>query len=343
MNRWSRLLWTLTMLLVLGLACPPLVAHGSTPQTPQTSPLPPLPPCENNTEMRPGSGLLAYEAEPVGEPLSLPPLKAVLIVGPIDGDTGEWTLKEKANMDLAAEALTAHGVTVHTFYTPNDSWEQISAAAVGAHFLLYRGHGVYLTDMPTPDVGGFALSEGIIRPDRIRSDLKLAPNAIVMLYGCFTAGTAGSDTVSIGSAEAQRRVAQYSDTFLDIGAGGYFANWFGGAFPSYVNSLFAGQTQAQAYEAFFDYSAETVEHHMHPYAEHNDQAMWLDNDFWDNLVKYNNAFVGQPDATLETLFGDQSHVVPTPEPTPEPTSEPTPEPVDPSTLIYGLYLPYVSR
>jgi len=37
--------------------------------------------------------------------LSLPPLKAVLIVGPIDGDYGSWTTQEKGNMDLAAAEL----------------------------------------------------------------------------------------------------------------------------------------------------------------------------------------------------------------------------------------------
>lgn len=328
MNRWSRSLWMLTLLVILGLVCPPLVAHGSTPQTP---PQPPLPVTEPDSETQPDAGTLASEAEPGAGPLSLPPLKAVLIVGPIDGENGDWTVREKANMDLAATALEANGVTVHTFYTPNDSWDQIVAAATDAHFLLYRGHGVYLTSMPTPDVGGFSLTEGIIWPDRIRSDLKLAPNAIVMLYGCFTAGTAGNDTTSISSAEAQRRVAQYSDIFLDIGAGGYFANWFGGAFPSYVNALFAGQTQAQAYEAFSDFNAATGERHMHP--DHQAQALWLDHDVWDDMVKYNNAFVGQPDATLETLFGEQIDTNP----------DPAPGPVDPDTLIYALYLPHVSR
>lgn len=44
---------------------------------------------------------------------SLPPLKAVLLVGPIDGDYGSWTQSEKENMDLAADELAAHGVEVH--------------------------------------------------------------------------------------------------------------------------------------------------------------------------------------------------------------------------------------
>lgn len=229
----------------------------------------------------------------------LPPLKAVLIVGPIDGNEGAWTNREKANMELAAAELEANGVAVARFYAPNNDWESIKAAAAGAHFLLYRGHGVYLTEMPTPRVGGFALSGRTVVPDEIRSQLQLAPNAIVMLYGCFTAGTAGNDSGSIGSAEAQRRVAEYSAPFFDIGAGGYYANWFGDAFALFLRNLFAGQTLGQAYESFRDFNPATVERYVHP--GHPAQAMWLDKD-GDAVTNYNNAFVGRADQTLSTLF-----------------------------------------
>ena len=139
---------------------------------------------------------------------SLPPLKAVLVVGPIDGDYGTWTLREKANMDLVAAELQANGVIVYKFYPPNNDWEQIKVAAEGAHFLFYRGHGVYWGPMPYPTVGGFALKNHFVSSDDIRSDLNLAPNAIVMLYGCFTAGSSSIDDPPIHSLEAQRRVAQ---------------------------------------------------------------------------------------------------------------------------------------
>ena len=203
-------------------------------------------------------------------------------------------------MELAAVELEANGVTVHRFYTPNNNWAQITAAAEGAHFLFYRGHGVYWSSMPNPTVGGFALKDTFVSSDMIRSDLELAPNAIVMLYGCFTAGTSSSDTTSISSAEAQRRVAQYSDPFFDIGAGGYYANWFGDAFQKYVRSLFQGQTQKQAYESFYDFNSATVERYTHP--NHPSLVMWLDKDFWDGRWQYNNAFSGLPSETLSSLF-----------------------------------------
>jgi hypothetical protein len=235
---------------------------------------------------------------------SLPALKAVLLVGPIDGDTGANTKQAKEDMELAAKALEANGVTVQRFYTPNNDWEQIKAAAQGAHFLFYRGHGVYWDNVP--HVGGFSLKNKFVSNDDIRADLKLAPNAIIMLYGCFTAGTSSSDSKAISSAEAQRRVAEYSHPFLDVGAAGYYADWFGDAFQELVNYLFAGKTLGQAYESYWDYTASNVERYNHP--DHPDLALWLDKDTWNNGLpnpQYNYAFVGQKDKTLADLFGGQ--------------------------------------
>lgn len=212
-------------------------------------------------------------------------------------------------MELAAAELAANGVAVHRFYTPNNDWEQIKAAAAGAHFLLYRGHGVYWSPMPHPNVGGFYLKNKFISPDDIRRDLALHPNAIIMLYGCFTAGSSGNDTISIDSAEAQRRVAQYSDPFLDIGAAGYYANWFSDAFQMYVRYLFQGRTLGAGYESYRDFNPATAERYMHP--DHPTAVLWLDKDYWyDPLPQYNNAFVGRPDATLEDLFQVTTMVVP---------------------------------
>lgn len=233
--------------------------------------------------------------------LDLPPLKAVLLVGPIDGDDGEWTRNEKANMDLAAAELEANGVTVYRFYTPNNDWTQITTAARGAHFLLYRGHGVYQGQMPHPTVGGFSLKNGIIVPARIRADLQLAPNAIVMLYGCFTAGSSSADQVPITSAEAQRRVTEYARPFMDNGAAGYYANWYGDAFQMFVRALFAGQTLQQTYEAYFDYNQNTVERYAYP--ADATYVMLLDKDIDGEMIQYNHAFIGKPEQTLSGLFG----------------------------------------
>ncbi len=286
----------LFLVLSLGVLRP---ASANQPQQSAPCPSPVLPPTPGpaSTDTRP-----AYTPAPAD--LDLPPLKAVLIVGPIDGNSGEWTTQARADMDLAAAELAANGVAVHTFYTPDNDWNTITRAAEGAHFLLYRGHGIRWSEMPSPEVGGFGLNNGnFVSPEDIRSDLKLAPGAIVMLYGCFTAGTSASDTDAISSTEAQRRVAQYADPFLEGGAEGYFANWFGNAFQHYIRALFAGDTLLQAYQSYYDFNTTTAE--QYTLAAHPAYSMWLDYDVW-TFTKYNNAFVGDPDATLQSLFGEDS-------------------------------------
>jgi hypothetical protein len=284
----------LMLLILLMLSAGVVTSVRADPPLPRIPPSPPLAPAQ------PGPAP-ADTTRPLSRALDLPPLTAVLIVGPIDGDYGSWTTQEKQNMELAAVELEANGVTVHRFYTPDNNWEQITAAAEGAHFVFYRGHGVYWSPMPYPTVGGFALKDDFISSDQIRADLDLAPNAIVMLYGCFTAGSSSIDNPPIDSTEAQRRVAQYSDPFFDIGVGGYYANSFGDAFQMFVRYLFQGLALGDAYESFYDFSTTTVERYTHP--DHPELAMWLDKDFWSNRWQYNNAFAGLPDQTLEDLFG----------------------------------------
>ena len=158
-------IWTLTITVFLA----PL--YGSALAiSPHTTAAAPRPPVDARGEQGAADAASATT-------LSLAPLTAVLIVGPIDGDYGDWTQAEKANMELAAAELEANGVIVHRFYAPNTNWSQITAAAEGAHFLFYRGHGVYWSPLPYPTVGGFALSNGqFVSSDDIRQDLHLAPD-----------------------------------------------------------------------------------------------------------------------------------------------------------------------
>ena len=187
---------------ILALSIRPIPGSASPPPTPQLPPHPPRPP-DDVSALQP-----AQTTEKVISQ-DLPSLRAVLLVGPIDGDDGSWTTSEKQNMDLAATELASHGVTVFKFYTPDNDWEQIKDAANGAHFVFYRGHGVYSGDMPPTWVGGFSLKDRFASSDDIRNDLNLAPNAIVMLYGWFTAGS--SSAPDEGDADAWR--AQWRRAF----------------------------------------------------------------------------------------------------------------------------------
>lgn len=226
-------------------------------------------------------------------------LKAVLIVGPIDGDTGKWTRAEIANMELAAVELESNGVQVTRFYTPNNDWNQIKTAAQGAHFLLYRGHGVGSISDNSESVGGFSLKNNFISNEQIAA-LDLHPNAIVMLYGCYTAGGDDKYEIAESSADAQRRVAQYSQPFFSAGAGGYFASWYGDAFQLYIRALFAGKTLGKAYESGPAFNLATVEHHTHP--QDASLALWLNQTEVTGGYQYTNAFSGKADLTLAQLF-----------------------------------------
>jgi hypothetical protein len=290
-----RLLRSLLIALLLSLVM--VVGVHAEPEIPFAPPDLPSAPSDVDSSLAQGPDLDLQN-------VNIPGLKAVLIVGPIDGDNGSWTNQEKHHMELAARELEANGVAVHRFYTPSNSWSQIVAAARGAHFLFYRGHGIAWTSMPHPIVGGLALKDDLVSADRIRAELDLAPNAIVMIYACFASGSSSIDGSPINSTEAQRRVAQYSSPFLDKGSGGYYANWLGDAFQTFVRYLFGGMTLGQAYETYYNFNPSTVERHTHP--SYPGLPMWLSKDFWNNRWEYNNAFVGRHDQTLQSLFASPS-------------------------------------
>ena len=275
----------------------------------------PQPVCQGEACVAPfppeAEGLPAIKASATPEeehaPLNLPFLKAVLVVGPIDGDTGAWTSREIRNMERLAEELVKNGVEVHKFYTPNNDWAEIVAAASGAHFLVYRGHGISWGGNPE-EVGGFALKNKFVRSAEISRDLKLAPNAVVMLYACYAAGTTSTDTPpGISLDEAKRRVAQYSKPFFDAGAAAYYADWYGQAFQVFAADLFAGKTLGEAYKNF-DFDPTTFSEFTHP--DHPQQVLWLDSHFFADQTQYNHAFAGQPDKTLEDLFAAQMEIGP---------------------------------
>lgn len=292
-----------TFLLTLALSCTfvlsaPVHAQEPAPQTSHELPLPP-------TSTQPAAQLDFSQPQA----LSLPPLKAVLLVGPIDGDTGPATTAEVADMRQAAQVLRNNAVLVIEFYPPNGDWEQIKAAANGAHFFLYRGHGIYSGDIQHPtQVGGISVGGVIYSNDVIRADLHLAQNAIVMIYGCYASGSSGDDRFSISSSEAQARVVEYSDPFFDIGAAGYYSNWFGNAYAEILGYLFQGQTLGNAFKSFSDYDPAQVE--QYALLNHPGNVLWMDKDHWPSpypvpAPQYAHTFAGQESSTLTSLFAQE--------------------------------------
>jgi hypothetical protein len=305
--KFRTLMLTMVLLTSIFISTFPVSAQEPQPVTPETAPLPPL---ESNSEssdsvISEDNGL---ELAAAGLDLAgLPPLKAVLIVGPIDGPTGAVTKQEIANMELAAARLSANGVQVLKFYTPNDNWANIVAASNGAHFLMYRGHGLNWNpnDWVTPTVGGISLTEKMYSSADIKRDFRLAPNAIIMLYGCFTTGSSTTDPSPINLEEARRRTSEYSQPFFELGAAGYYANWYGNAFAKFVDNLFAGQTLGDAFKNYSDFEAAKWTATTH--SSFSNVPMWLSWDNWPQPYpipspQFNHAFVGQSSKTLLDLF-----------------------------------------
>jgi hypothetical protein len=150
-------------------------------------------------------------------PEALRTLRAVLVVGPAEGNTRTYI----AEMNDAAQVLREHGVQVSTFHHPYATWDDVARAAQGADIFIYSGHGV-AHDRQAKVVGGLALSDGIVDPLPTAEGLALRKGAVVLFaHVCYTAGSAAGDRISLR--EAHRRVACYATPFLRYGADAYFA------------------------------------------------------------------------------------------------------------------------
>lgn len=217
--------------------------------------------------------------------------KVVYVVGAVDGVDGTQTQDYINDARSNVSELRKLGMSVVEFYPPNNHWNDIKAAASDALVLVYAGHGVSWGGNP-PLVGGFSLQPGeSVHPDKIGSELRMLPGAIVLFnHVCFSAGSSATDTSAISAEEAQRRVAQYSLPFLEAGLVGYYANWYYGFPKALLSYLAQNMTLSQAYEAFYDYNAATAERYQHP--QRPEYAMWLDKDNWGGNIQYNYAFVG---------------------------------------------------
>lgn len=174
-------------------------------------------------------------------PVHAASLRAVIVVGPIDGETGGWTLEQVGYARSTAATLRSHGVEVTEFYPPNDDWEAIKDASRTTQFWVYYGHGVDWGDQ----VGGLSLTNRLVHPSLL-GDLNLAPGAVVMLYACYAAGGSGDEVIDRQT--ALRRVTQYARPFVSASATVY-ADWHGEAFATFVNDLFGGMTFEGAYRA----------------------------------------------------------------------------------------------
>lgn len=151
------------------------------------------------------------------DPLHLYTLRAVVVVGPSDGYTALFT----DEMREVTALLRGHGVEVSTFYHPEARWADVARAAQGADIFIYSGHGVAY-DRRGNQVGGLALSDGIVEADTTAAGLGLREGGLVLFsHVCYSAGSASNDRITLR--QAHQRVACYATPFMVRGAGAYYA------------------------------------------------------------------------------------------------------------------------
>jgi hypothetical protein len=176
------------------------------------------------------------------------PLKAVVIVGPTGGETAT-NLERGEEFALRAEA---HGMDVRRVFYPNATWKNVLANVQGANLVAYFGHG---NGWPSPygsfqegtknglgldgHDGGTESETTYYGANLIRQNIKLAPNAVVVLsHLCYSAGNAEPGMPLPTEDVAVQRVDNYASAFLSVGARTVFAYGTGSA-TAIVDGLFA--------------------------------------------------------------------------------------------------------
>ncbi len=274
-----------------------LAVMGMSLEASAVQPASPTPPAEIAPPIR-GPDDFSFTPLPQTAPAVYPAnvgLKAVAIVG----EVGDLTESFKGDMNQAVAALQSRGVTVEKFYYGERTftWNDVVQAAIGAHFLLYMGHGVYWSGSCTQPtlVGGFYFGPGqFIHPNRIRSDLAncMAPGALVILsHVCFSAGqTACDPSGQLTQEEAARRVQMYAAPFVDIGLKAYFANNYYNSAANYVNQILGTpprKTMGDVFKSVYPYNQNNFRDLSYPAPEYD---LWLSG----TTGNWHDAFVGIP-------------------------------------------------
>src|SRR5439155_22109486 len=135
--------------------------------------------------------------------------------------------------------------------------DAVKSALQGASIVIYMGHG---NGFPSPHTTTFA-------PDRqdgfglnpiagvddsttrywgeqyITSDVRLAPNAVVILgHLCYASGSSEPGYADPTQAVAQQRVDNFAAGFLAAGARAVIAEAYNGAAANYVQALFTAHS-----------------------------------------------------------------------------------------------------
>jgi flagellar hook assembly protein FlgD len=172
--------------------------------------------------------LVMLAALPVAPAAAASTAKVVIIVGPV----GDHTAHYKSDADEIATEARRWTSNVVKIVTPNATWARVKPALQGASILVYLGHGNGWPSKYAPyqtvtkdglglDPGTGADSTKVVYygEDYLRSDIRLAPNAVVLLYHlCYASGNT-EPGLPVGSyADSRERVDNYGAGFIGAGA-----------------------------------------------------------------------------------------------------------------------------
>ncbi|MEO5964445.1 MAG: hypothetical protein ABIR11_03185, partial [Candidatus Limnocylindrales bacterium] len=179
------------------------------------------------------TALLLAVGMPVTPALAASSAKVVVVVGPVGDHTAHY--KDDAN-EIVTEARKYTSNVVKIF-TPGATWSKVRAAAQGASVFVYLGHGngwpsIYAPFQTQtkdglgldPSTGADSTKTVYYGEDYIRGSIRLAPNAVVLLYHlCYASGNTEPGFDQGTFAQARERVDNYGAGFIGAGARAVFA------------------------------------------------------------------------------------------------------------------------
>lgn len=270
------------------------------------------------------ASLLLLVLLPVAPASAASAAKVVIVVGPV----GSLNAHYKADAEQIATEARRWTPNVVKLTTPNATWARVKAAMQGASVFVYLGHG---NGWPSPyppfqtvTKDGLGLDPGTgadgsktvyYGEDYLRSDIRLAPNAVVLLFHlCYASGNT-EPGMAVGTvADARQRVDNYGAGFMGAGARAVFAEGHPShPVTSYVRQLFTtSRTMDQVFRA-----APTWHGHLQgPFPSQRTPGLQFEMDpdsaapagFYRSLVGdlslKSTAVVGTPPARTDTIPAD---------------------------------------
>ncbi len=192
------------------------------------------------------------------------PVKVVIVVGPVEGNTAKYISIARGYAALAR----SYGASVTEVYSPKATYTQVTKAAVGANIFIYLGHG---NGYPSPygafsslRKNGMGLNSSSGHGNSnvkywgqtyMRTGLHLATNSVVLLnHLCYASGDSEPGRANPSKSVASQRADGYGTGFLRTGAKAVFANG-NGSLSSIITNLFTtDKTVGQIFQSDYSFS-----------------------------------------------------------------------------------------